>query len=193
MVAVLATNNVHKKEEIQQILPDFIILKTLEDIDFTDEIEETGTTFHENALIKAKQVFDFCKLPVFADDSGLVIQALNGEPGIYSARYAKSGIFADNIQKVLEKLNGKTNRNAYFVCVICWYNGKKPIYFEGKIHGTISENIQGENGFGYDPIFIPEGYEMSFAQLSSSEKNKISHRAKALQYFINALINNKLS
>lgn len=193
MVAVLATNNTHKKEEIQQMLPDFIVLKSLKDISFTEEIEETGKTFHENALIKAQTAYNFCKLPVFADDSGLVVNALNGEPGIYSARYSTSGTFADNIQKVLQKLNGKTDRSAYFICVICWYNGKEPMYFEGKIHGTISENIKGENGFGYDPIFIPEGYDESFAQMLSSEKNTISHRAIALQDFINALINHKLS
>ncbi|TWP26622.1 RdgB/HAM1 family non-canonical purine NTP pyrophosphatase [Apibacter muscae] len=191
MEILLATQNEHKKEEIINILPQNFNLKTFNDYNFKGEIEESGKTFEENAYIKAKFGFDLTNIPSFADDSGLVIEALNGEPGIYSARYAGTGSFNDNIAKVLKNLESHSNRNAYFISVICWVFKDEVQYFEGKIHGTISENIRGENGFGYDPIFIPNGYDISFSEFPPAQKNLISHRAIALYKFTNFL-NQKL-
>ncbi|WP_295811077.1 RdgB/HAM1 family non-canonical purine NTP pyrophosphatase [uncultured Apibacter sp.] len=192
MEILLATQNEHKKAEIIEILPENLQLKTFNDFNFEGEIEETGTTFHENAFIKAKFGYDLTNIPCFADDSGLVIEALDGEPGIYSSRYAGTGSFNDNISKVLKKMENCSNRNAYFISVICWVNDQEVKYFEGKIFGTISSEISGSQGFGYDPIFIPNGYIKSFAEFSPKEKNIISHRAIALKKFTALLKNNYL-
>lgn len=187
MEILLATQNEHKKAEIIEILPENFQLKTFADYNFEGEIEETGTTFRENAFIKAKFGYDLTHIPCFADDSGLVVEALNGEPGIYSARYAGTGSFDDNISKVLKSMQNSTNRKAYFISVICWVNNEEVKYFEGKIFGTITTEIKGDGGFGYDPIFIPDGYLKSFAEFSPKEKNMISHRAIALRRFTNFL------
>lgn len=192
MEILLATQNEHKKAEIIEILPENLQLKTFNDFNFEGEIEETGTTFHENAFIKAKFGYDLTNIPCFADDSGLVIEALDGEPGIYSSRYTGKGSFNDNISKVLKKMENCSNRNAYFISVICWVNDQEVKYFEGKIFGTISSEISGSQGFGYDPIFIPNGYIKSFAEFSPKEKNIISHRAIALKKFTALLKNNYL-
>lgn len=189
MDILLATQNEHKKEEILSILPNSLRLKTFADYNFQENIEETGRTFQENALIKAQAGYNLANIPCFSDDSGLVIEALNGEPGVYSARYAETGSFADNINKVLKNMKGAKNRKAYFISVICWVNGDEIKYFEGKINGTISTEIKGEQGFGYDPIFIPDGYLKSFAEFSANEKNKVSHRALALKKFVRFLEN----
>ncbi len=183
MEILLATQNDHKKEEIIAMLPPDFNLKTFNDYNFQEDIEETGSTFEENAYIKAKFGYDFAHIPCFADDSGLVIEALNGDPGVYSARYAGTGSFADNIAKVLSEMEETENRKAYFISVICWVNGEEVNYFEGRVYGTISKEIKGAHGFGYDPIFIPDGYTQSFAEFLPEEKNKISHRAIALQKF----------
>ncbi len=176
MELILATHNQHKLEELKQMIPSYINLISLTAIDFHDEIEETGTTFKENAFIKTNTIHQITKKNVFSDDSGLVIEALNGEPGVYSARYAGTGNSIDNIHKVLEKLENVENRKAYFIAVFCLILNEEFHFFEGKVHGTISHEIKGIDGFGYDPIFIPDGYDKSFAEMSSEEKNQISHR-----------------
>ncbi|MGQ1929650.1 RdgB/HAM1 family non-canonical purine NTP pyrophosphatase [Ornithobacterium rhinotracheale] len=188
MKLVFATHNQHKVEEVQKMLPDFEIV-SLTDIGFHDEIEETGKTFEENATIKAETIYKATGLNVFSDDSGITIEALSGAPGIYSARYAGTGNDRDNIDKVLLNMEGETNRKAAFVCVICLYiNGEKKI-FEGIVNGEVLHQIEGENGFGYDPIFKPEGYDLNFAQMPLSEKNKISHRALAVRRLKKYLLN----
>lgn len=176
---VFATHNQHKAQEVQQMLPGFKIL-TLTDIGFHDEIEETGLSFHENAEIKTDAIKASTDFPVFSDDSGLVIPALNNEPGIYSARYAGTGNSKDNINKVLAKLENSDDREAYFQAVICLFMNGEKHFFEGKTHGMILRKIQGEGGFGYDPVFQPQGYSLSFAEMDPEEKNRISHRGKAI-------------
>ncbi len=189
MELIFATHNNNKVKEVAQILPSYLSMKSLTDIGFFDEIEETGKTFEENALLKAKTIFEKTGKNIFADDSGLVIEALNGAPGVYSARYAGTGKDEDNIAKALKELDGKTNRKAYFISIFCLILNGKEYFFEGRIDGTISTEILGENGFGYDPIFIPDGFSKSFAQMSAEEKNAISHRAKAVEKLNNFLIN----
>ena len=185
MLKVLAaTNNAHKVEEFKNLLG-FIQLDIMQPKDFDNfpEIIESGDTFEENASIKALESSNFAKLPAFADDSGLVVDALDGRPGIYSARYAgEDATDSERMAKLLEELDGKENRTARFVCVIAVaINGKVIKTFRGEVEGNIAQSPQGENGFGYDPIFIPVGYEKSFAQLGSEIKDTISHRAKAMK------------
>lgn len=180
MDLIFATHNKHKAEEVEQMMPGFK-LKTLNDIGFHDEIIEDGNTFKENAEIKTDAIIKVFNGNIFADDSGLVIPALNDSPGIHSSRYAGTGKSEDNIAKVLSELKNINNREAYFITVIClMFNGTK-YFFEGKCHGTILTEIKGENGFGYDPIFQPVGLNKTFAELSPEIKNKISHRALAIQ------------
>ncbi|MDO4813833.1 MAG: XTP/dITP diphosphatase [Gemella sp.] len=176
---VLASNNKHKIKEIQNILTEYMIL-SLHDIGFKEEIEETGITFEENSLIKARRVAEFSGKMTIADDSGLCVERLNNEPGVYSARYSQSGDDEDNLQKVLEKLQGEESL-AKYVCVISLIDKNKNEYtFTGECHGKIITKKQGNNGFGYDPIFFVESLNKTFAEVSSEEKNKISHRKKAL-------------
>ncbi|SFM78682.1 XTP/dITP diphosphohydrolase [Algoriella xinjiangensis] len=187
MELIFATHNDHKVKEVAQMLPSYLTMKSLTDINFHDEIDETGKTFEENALLKAKTIFEKTNKNIFADDSGLVIDALDGAPGVYSARYAGTGKDADNVTKALKELEGKTNRKAYFISIFCLILNGKEYFFEGKVNGTISTEILGEDGFGYDPIFIPDGYSKSFAQMTAEEKNNISHRGlavKKLNYFL---------
>lgn len=181
MELIFATHNDHKVKEVAQILPSYLTMKSLTDINFHDEIDETGKTFEENALLKAKTIFEKTNKNIFADDSGLVIDALDGAPGVYSARYAGTGKDADNVAKALKELEGKTNRKAYFISIFCLILNGKEYFFEGKVNGTISTEILGEDGFGYDPIFIPDGYSKSFAQMTAEEKNNISHRGLAVK------------
>jgi len=182
---VFATNNCHKLDEVSHKIGDHFELLTLNDIGCTEDIEETGTTFEENAAIKSKYVYNKYHLNCFGDDSGLVIDALNGEPGVYSARYAgEHGNHAANIKKVLTKLEGVENRKARFVTMISLiWEGKEHI-FEGVVEGVIRHETTGTGGFGYDPIFQPDGYEITFAEMSMDEKNKISHRARAMENLI---------
>lgn len=189
MELIFATHNQHKLQEVKQMLPKNIHFKSLTEINFNEEIEETGSTFIENARIKAQTIYQKTGLNVFADDSGLVINALNGAPGVFSARYAGTGKSEDNIAKVLEELAGISNRSAYFIAVFCLILNGKEYFFEGKINGTISDDILGKDGFGYDPIFIPEGYSKSFAQMSPEEKNSMSHRGRAVEQLNNFLTN----
>jgi XTP/dITP diphosphohydrolase len=182
---VFATNNRHKLDEVSAKLNGAIQLLTLQDIGCYDDIEETGTTFKANASIKSRHVYTEYKLNCFGDDSGLEIDALNGEPGVYSARYAGThGNHAANISKVLDNLKDETNRQARFRTVISLiWNGEEH-FFEGTVEGTIRQELSGNGGFGYDPIFEPEGYDITFAEMSMEQKNAISHRAKAMEQLI---------
>lgn len=184
---LVATHNEHKKEEIQQILGNEFQILSLSDFAIHDEIVEDGDTFEANALIKAKYCFEKTGVPSVGDDSGLVVEALDGRPGIFSARYAGDHDFAKNIEKVLTEMQGETNRKAYFITVLCYYDGQQIQYFEGRVYGNLLEDNKGHQGFGYDPIFVPEGYEKTFAEMNPDEKNKISHRKKALDKFLEFL------
>ena len=187
---LIATHNAHKKEEIQQILGENFTVTSLIDYDIHDEIVEDGTTFHANALIKAQYCFDTTGKPSLGDDSGLVVEALDGRPGIYSARYAGNHDFAKNMAKVLEELEGTENRKAYFITVMCLVDETGTNYFEGRVYGNLTKEVRGEKGFGYDPIFIPENYEITFAEMKAEDKNKISHRKKAIEQFLEFMESN---
>lgn len=179
---VFATNNAHKLEEIRAILGDKVEILSLNDIDCHADIPETADTLEGNAELKAAYIYTNYGLDCFADDTGLEVEALNGAPGIYSARYA-GGEGHDseaNMKKLLTEMAGKTNRNAQFRTAICLIeNGNKHL-FEGIVKGRIIEAKRGNSGFGYDPVFIPEGYNETFAEMGNTEKNKISHRARAV-------------
>ena len=179
-----ATNNAHKVEEFKNLLG-FVELDIVQpkDIPNFPEIIEDGSTFEENSEIKALKSSNFACLPAFADDSGLVVDALGGRPGIYSARYAgEDATDTQRMEKLLEELKDESNRTARFVCVIAIaMNGKIIKTFRGEVEGVIAREPQGENGFGYDPIFIPTGYDTSFAELGSDIKDIISHRAQAMK------------
>ncbi|AQG81863.1 RdgB/HAM1 family non-canonical purine NTP pyrophosphatase [Spirosoma montaniterrae] len=180
MELCFATNNQHKLAEVAAVLGDAFTLKTLLDIGCTDELPETSGTIPGNSRQKAEYVWKHFGLSCFADDSGLEIDALNGEPGVDSAYYSGSRDFNANIQKVLSKLNGQTNRKARFVTVFTLILHGVEHQFEGIFDGQIVDAPRGVNGFGYDPIFLPDGYDRTLAELSMDEKNAISHRAKAL-------------
>jgi len=182
---VFATNNPHKLEEVAAKTGDQLKLLSLTDINCTDDIAETGTTFRENASIKSRYIFNKYNLNCFGDDSGLEIEALNNEPGVYSARYAGThGNHEANIAKVLQNLQGQSNRKARFRTVISLvWNGEEH-FFEGTVNGTIRDTKAGTDGFGYDPIFQPEGYPITFAEMTMEEKNRISHRAIAMEKLI---------
>lgn len=185
MELIFASHNENKVKEIRAMVSYEIQILSLNDIGFHDEIEETGSTLEENAQIKAKRIFDTTGKNVFADDSGLFVEALNGAPGVYSARYAGTGNSKDNNVKLLNELNGKSNRNAFFRAVFCLILNEREFYFDGEIHGKIIEAEKGNDGFGYDPVFVPNAYNLTFAEMDSKEKNMISHRYKAVQKLIN--------
>lgn len=176
---VVASANEGKLKEFAQILNGFEIVGYRE-LGITEDIEETGSTFYENALIKAKTISERLHLPAISDDSGLVVEALNGEPGIYSARYAGDGDNEHNIDLLLKNMQGRTNRNAKFVSCIVYYDNGKITTAVGETLGEIAEERQGKNGFGYDPVFISKDLNKSFGECSSEEKNSVSHRARAL-------------
>lgn len=188
MQLVFATNNRHKLDEVAAKIKGEFKLLTLDDIGCYDDIEETGTTFSANASIKSHFIYQKYKLNCFGDDSGLEIDALNGEPGVYSARYAgEHGNHAANIKKVLENMDGLPNRKARFRTVISLiWNGEEH-FFDGTVEGTIRTSLSGTDGFGYDPIFEPDGYNITFAEMNMDQKNQISHRAKAVEQLINFL------
>ncbi|HEY1061406.1 MAG TPA: RdgB/HAM1 family non-canonical purine NTP pyrophosphatase [Daejeonella sp.] len=187
MELVFASANEHKVNEIRAIAGSAIILKSLNDIACFDDIPETGSTFEENAGQKSRYIFDRYHCDCFADDSGLEIDALNGEPGVYSARYSGSRDFEQNMQLVLDRLEGQKNRTARFRTVISLILNGKEHLFEGSIEGKIKLQRSGSKGFGYDPIFQPDGYEISFAEMDPAEKNRISHRAIAVEKLISFL------
>lgn len=186
-ILVFATNNAHKLEEVQAIIGEKFILKSMADVGCNDDIPETGGTFEENASIKSRHIYQALKIDCFADDSGLEVEALNGEPGVYSARYSGSRDSATNLKLVLQKLEGKANRKANFRTVISLILDGEEHLFEGAVYGTIRTEAAGVAGFGYDPIFQPDGYSQSFAELSAEEKNRISHRAIAMKKMVEFL------
>ena len=179
---ILASNNAHKVEEIKSILEDYNIL-TLKDINYTEEIVEDGSTFEENALIKARTISKYSGKTAISDDSGLSVDLLDGRPGVYSARYSKEQTDEKNIEKVLLELNGQKSK-AKFVSVIALV---KPdgteLTFRGECHGEIIFEKRGTNGFGYDPIFYVRSLDKTFAELSAEQKNSISHRKQSLEKF----------
>lgn len=180
---VFATNNAHKLEEIRAILGDKVEILSLNDINCHANIPETADTLQGNAALKAQYIYENYGLDCFADDTGLEVEALNGAPGIYSARYA-GGEGHDseaNMKKLLSEMQDKENRRARFRTVICLIEGGKEHFFEGIVNGSIIRERKGRAGFGYDPIFMPDGYSETFAEMGNDEKNKISHRARAVQ------------
>ncbi|WP_321334024.1 non-canonical purine NTP diphosphatase [uncultured Bacteroides sp.] len=178
---VFATNNLHKLEEVLLILGDKVDLLSLKDIHCDTDIPETADTLEGNALLKAEYVYNNYVMNCFGDDTGLEIEALNNEPGVYSARYAGEDKNSEaNMQKVLRLLEGKENRKAQFRTAISLILDGKQYLFEGIIKGKIIREKRGEAGFGYDPIFVPEGYDQTFAELGTNVKNQISHRAQAI-------------
>ena len=184
MEILVATHNLHSKEEIKQILGSDYTVTSLSDYDLNDEIVEDGVTFAENALIKAKYCFENTGKPSLGDDSGLVVEALDGRPGVLSARYAGDHNFKKNIEKVLEEMTNEPNRRAYFITVLCFKDEDGEHYFEGRVYGNLTTEVFGEDGFGYDPIFVPDGYNLTFAEMLPEEKNRISHRSEAMKKFL---------
>ena len=185
---LLATHNAHKAQEVKDLLPSGYSLLTLSDINWTLEIPEPFDTYEENAKAKAYFIFDRTGISCFSDDSGLAVDALKGEPGVHSARYAGNGRNShENIDKVLRKLSGETNRRASFYAVIAYVTANEIQIFKGIVEGKITDAALGDSGFGYDPIFIPDGFDMTFGQMDSKLKNKISHRAKAMEKFVSYL------
>ncbi len=181
MDIIFASHNDHKTIEARHIVGPTWQLKNLHDLGQTEEIPETSDTLKGNALQKAQYVFDKYHTDCFADDTGLEIEALDGRPGVYSARFAgEHCTYADNVNKVLREMAGMTNRKACFKTVIALILKGEVYYFEGRIDGIITEEPHGEGGFGYDPIFRPDGYDKTFAELSAEVKNQISHRGLAM-------------
>ncbi|WP_228235732.1 non-canonical purine NTP diphosphatase [Allomuricauda sp. M10] len=190
MKLVFATHNDHKLKEVKQLLPDSIELLSLNDINCFDEIPETGSTLEENAKIKADFVTRTYGFNCFSDDTGLLIDTLDGRPGVFSARYAGEGKNAqDNMTKVLKEMEGQTDRNAHFKTVIHLNWNGEPYVFEGIVEGEITHTQYGEGGFGYDPIFKPFGHEQTFGELPSETKNAISHRGMAVAKLVAFLKN----
>ena len=180
---VFATNNAHKLEEIRAILGNKVEILSLNDINCHADIPETADTLQGNAALKAQYIYENYGLDCFADDTGLEVDALNGAPGIYSARYA-GGEGHDseaNMKKLLSEMQDKDNRKARFRTVICLIEGGEEHFFEGIVNGSIIRERKGGAGFGYDPVFMPDGYSETFAEMGNDEKNKISHRARAVQ------------
>lgn len=184
---ILATHNDHKAKEFRDILPLYSV-QTLADLGHDDEIKETATSLEGNSFIKAETVFKRYGHVVISDDSGLEVDALNGAPGVYSARYAgEPRNDQRNTEKLLDELQGASNRKAQFRTVITLMNAENSFQFEGIVKGTITKSPRGEAGFGYDPVFIPEGVQQTFAELAANEKNKISHRANAIEKLLHFL------
>ena len=181
MELVFVTNNQHKIEEVQHALGNDVKILTLKDVNFFEQIPETGQTIEQNALQKARYFYQRTGMDCFADDTGLEVEALNGLPGVHSARFASDHDFEKNMYKVLELMKDKTNRKARFRTVIALILNGKEYLFEGIVDGYITDQPSGNNGFGYDPIFVPQGYSKTFAQMSLEQKNKISHRARAIE------------
>ncbi|MFY7810276.1 MAG: non-canonical purine NTP diphosphatase [Flavobacterium sp.] len=188
MKLLFATNNINKAHEIQELIKDLFQILSLKDIDCIEDIPEDQATIIGNAQQKAQYIYNKYLINVFADDTGLEIEALDNAPGVYSARYAGPQRNAeDNMNKVLENLKNIDNRKAQFKTVICLIIDHKEYFFEGIIKGTIINEKRGELGFGYDPIFVPDGYDKTFAEMTISEKSMISHRGIAIQKMISFL------
>ena len=193
MKLVFATNNQHKLKELQAILGNHFELLSLNDIGCDEEIPEEQPTLEGNARQKAFFIFDRYGLPCFADDTGLEIEALNGEPGVLSARYAGGEKSSEaNMNKVLDKMSKINHRKARFRTVISLIINGKETQFEGIVNGEILFEKRGSSGFGYDPIFLPEGFELTFAEMDLADKNKISHRGRAVQKLVDFLKNTEI-
>lgn len=191
MKLVFATNNRHKLDEVRAIVGDRVEVLSLNDIGCYDDIPETADTLQGNALIKARYIYEKFGVDCFADDTGLEVEALDGAPGVFSARYAGKECDSEaNMQKLLQNLTGKSNRNAQFRTVIALIIKGEEKLFNGIVKGTITEEKRGDSGFGYDPVFIPEGFSESFAQMSRDMKNSISHRYRATLELSNYLKEN---
>ena len=184
MEIIFATGNRHKVEEAQQILGDKYTLKTPADFGITEDIPETADTIEGNALQKVQYIWDKVHMPCFADDTGLFVDALDGAPGVRSARYAGEDKKAeDNVKKLLQEMEGRSDRSARFRCIVALMMDGQPKLFEGKVEGVITTAPSGNGGFGYDPVFAPEKYgkERTFSELTAQEKNEISHRGEAMR------------
>lgn len=185
---VFATNNNHKLSEVRAMLEPEYQIVSLAELQCFDDIPETATTLDGNALLKASYVYEKFGVNCFADDTGLEVEVLHGEPGVYSARYAGEANDAQaNMKKLLDNMQGTTNRTACFRTVIALILNGEISYFEGKVDGQIATAPSGNEGFGYDPVFIPKEYNVSFAELSANEKNSISHRGRAVQKLVEYL------
>jgi len=188
MELIFATYNQHKTEEAREIAASAIYIKNLKDIGCFDEIPETADTLQGNALQKARYVHEHYHVNCFADDTGLEVEALDGRPGVYSARFAgEHCTYQDNVNKLLKEMEGKTNRKACFKTVVALILDNEEYLFEGRVDGEIIENQKGTSGFGYDPVFLPEGFDRTFAEMSDEEKNSISHRGRAMRKMIEFL------
>ncbi|MFY0594094.1 RdgB/HAM1 family non-canonical purine NTP pyrophosphatase [Roseivirga sp.] len=181
MKLCFATNNEHKLEEVRQILGDRFQILSLKDIGFEGELPETHETLEENSFEKAEYLFERFQIPIFSDDSGLEVHSLNGRPGVHTAYYAGDRNASKNMAKVLEELAEHTDRSAQFRAVVTFIDTNGHHQFEGIIEGQIAPEMTGEDGFGYDPIFLPEGYNKTFAQLSAEVKNTMSHRKRSVE------------
>lgn len=190
MKLVFATNNKHKLEEVKNLLGDTFNLMTLNEIGCHEDIEETASSLEGNAKIKSDHIKEHYGFDCFADDTGLEVEALNGEPGVYSARYAgENATFDDNVQKMLKAMSGMKNRKARFRTVISLILNGEQLFFEGICDGVIEESRSGEKGFGYDPIFRPLGFDQTFAEMDIETKGRISHRGLAVQKLVTYLNN----
>ena len=184
---ILATHNDYKAQEFRDILPHYSV-QTLADLGYDDEIKETATDLEGNSILKAETIFKRYGHVVISDDSGLEVDALNGAPGVYSARYAgEPRNDQRNTDKLLDKLQGTSNRKAQFRTIITLMNAENSFQFEGIVSGTIAKSPRGKAGFGYDPVFVPKGYQHTFAELAADTKNKISHRANAIEKLLHFL------
>ena len=192
---VFATNNPHKLNEIRELLKDRFVVSGLRDRGIREEIPEEQETLEGNALQKARYIYEKHRVNCFADDTGLEVDALNGAPGVYSARYSRMGepvydtmeVTAGNIRKLLEKMEGESNRRARFRTVIALIMDGQEYLFEGEVQGHIATSSSGDEGFGYDPVFHPDGYDRSFAEMDLTLKNRISHRANAMRRLVEFL------
>ncbi|MBO7144626.1 MAG: RdgB/HAM1 family non-canonical purine NTP pyrophosphatase [Salinivirgaceae bacterium] len=185
---VFATHNSHKASEINNLLGGLYEIRELDAIGITEDIPENGDTLEANAREKARYVYDRTGLDVFADDTGLEVEALGGRPGVYTARYAGEECDSvKNMKKLLAELEGQSNRKARFRTVICLISGGVEHLFEGVVNGTITTSFSGTEGFGYDPVFMPDGENRTFAEMPLTEKNKISHRGLAVEKLVSFL------
>lgn len=176
-----ATNNAHKLAEVREIIGDRFEVLSLKEADFEGELPETHETLEENSQEKAAYLFQQIQIPVFSDDSGLEVEALNGKPGVHTAHYAGDRDASKNMAKVLQELEGAETRKAQFRAVVTFMDGTEEQQFEGIVTGEIATKLLGDDGFGYDPIFFPEGASRTFAQMTAQEKNEISHRKRAVE------------